>query len=84
MSGAHDEQPPNGSDQENSLVKDLPGLAAFAAMGSTIAICLAVGVLLGLYVDHLWHSAPWGLLIGIVLGTVAAVASVVKLVRRYL
>jgi F0F1-type ATP synthase assembly protein I len=74
----------NGPDQEKSSVRDLPGLAAFAAMGSTIASCLAVGVLLGLYADHLWGTAPAGLLIGIVLGTVAAVASVVKLVRRYL
>jgi len=78
---------PNASgrpDQEKSPVRDLPGLAAFAAMGSTIASCLAAGVLLGLYADHLWGTAPIGLLIGIVLGTVAAVTSVVKLVRRYL
>jgi F0F1-type ATP synthase assembly protein I len=72
------------SDQEKSNVRDLPGLAAFAAMGTTIASCVAVGVVLGLYADHLWHSAPAGLLIGIVLGAVAAVASVVKLVRRFL
>ena len=65
-------------------MRDLPGLAAFAAMGTTIASCIAVGVLLGLYADHLWHCAPAGLLIGIVLGAVAAIASVVKLVRRFL
>jgi ATP synthase protein I len=53
-------------------------------MGTTLASCLAAGVLLGLYVDHLWNLAPIGLLIGIVLGTVAAVVSVVQLVRRYL
>jgi ATP synthase protein I len=72
------------SDQEKSPLRDLPGVAAFAAMGTTLASCLAAGVLLGLYVDHLWHLAPVGLLIGIVLGTVAAVVSVVQLVRRYL
>lgn len=53
-------------------------------MGMTIAACLALGVLAGLYVDHLWHLAPLGLVLGIVLGAVAAVASVVKLIRRYL
>ena len=81
-----DASPPGGdhSDQGGRNVRDLPGLAAFAAVGSTIAGCLAVGVLLGLYADHLWHVAPAGLLSGIVLGTVAAVASVVQLVRRYL
>jgi F0F1-type ATP synthase assembly protein I len=79
--GENSDQP---SHQEGSGVKDLPGLAAFAAMGTTLAGCEAIGVLLGLYLDHLWSFAPWGLLIGIVLGTVAAVASVVQLVRRFL
>ncbi len=72
------------SDQEKPGMKDLPGLAAFAAMGMTLAGCEALGVVLGLYLDRLGNFAPWGLLIGIVLGTVAAVASVVQLVRRFL
>jgi F0F1-type ATP synthase assembly protein I len=62
----------------------LPGLAAFAVMGTTIATCVAVGVVLGLWADRTWHTSPAGLLIGIVLGTVAAVVSVVQQVRRYL
>jgi F0F1-type ATP synthase assembly protein I len=53
-------------------------------MGTTIASCIAVGVVLGLWADRELHSAPAGLLIGIVLGTVAAVVSVVKQVRRFL
>ncbi|MHB8379170.1 MAG: AtpZ/AtpI family protein [Acidimicrobiales bacterium] len=84
MSAAGDEGPRGDSDQGKSTIKNLPGVAAFATMGTTIAGCLAVGVVLGLWADHVWHSAPWGLLIGIVLGTVAAVTSVVKLVRRFL
>ena len=84
MTGPISHEPHQAPDQGKATVKDLPGVAAFAAMGTTIAGCLALFFLLGLYADHLWHFAPWGLLIGIVLGTVAAVASVVKLVRRYL
>lgn len=63
---------------------DLPGLAAFAVMGMTSAVCVAVGVVLGIWMDHVTHVAPAGLLIGIVLGTVAAVASVITQVRRFL
>ena len=37
-----------------------------------------------IWADHAWGTAPAGLLIGIVLGTVAAVVSVVKQVRRFL
>jgi F0F1-type ATP synthase assembly protein I len=73
-----------GPDQGKPVLKDLPGVAAFTAMGLTIAIFITLGVLLGLYLDHLWHLAPWGLLIGIVLGTVVAATSVIQLVRRYL
>ncbi len=84
MSDAPGPGPSSTPDQEKSTLKNLPGPVAFAAMGTTLASCLAVGVVLGLYIDHLWNLAPVGLLIGIALGTVAAVASVVKLVRRYL
>ena len=59
-------------------------MAAFAVMGSTIATCVAIGVGLGIWADRTWHFAPAGLLTGIVLGTVAAVVSVVQQVRRYL
>ena len=76
--------PDKAPHQEKADVKDLPGLAAFATMGTTLAGCEAIGVLFGLYLDHLVNFAPWGLLIGIVLGTVAAVASVLQLVRRFL
>ncbi|MDE3065203.1 MAG: AtpZ/AtpI family protein [Acidobacteriota bacterium] len=72
-------QPP-----EQPGLSDLPGVAAFAVMGSTIATCIGVGVVLGLGADRAWHTSPWGLIFGIVLGTVAAVVSVVKLVRRFL
>jgi F0F1-type ATP synthase assembly protein I len=53
-------------------------------MGMTLAGCEALGVFFGVYLDRIGNFAPWGLLIGIVLGTVAAVASVVQLVRRFL
>ncbi len=60
------------------------GLGAFAALGSTIAVIEAVGVVGGIWVDHVLSSSPWGLLIGIVLATVTAVVSVMKQVRRFL
>jgi F0F1-type ATP synthase assembly protein I len=79
--GASPDTPP---EQEKSFVKDLPGAAAFATMGMSAAIVIAVGVVLGLWADSAWGTEPWGLLIGIALGTVAAVVSVVKQVRRFL
>ncbi len=71
-------------EQAKRPFSDLPGTAAFATMGMTAAILIAVGVVLGLWADHAGGTSPWGLLIGIALGTVAAVVSVVKQVRRFL
>jgi F0F1-type ATP synthase assembly protein I len=75
---------PTSSEQGKPYVADLPGLAAFAAIGTTAAILEAIGVFLGLWADRAWGTAPWGLLIGIALATVAAVVSVVKQIRRFL
>ena len=69
---------------EQSDITDLPGVAEFAVMGLSSATCVAVGLLLGIWADHAWGTAPGGLLIGIALGTVAAVVSVVKQIRRFL
>ena len=85
MTGGHgDDQGRAPSDQGGRRDSAPSVAAAFAAMGSTIAICLAVGVVLGIYLDRWWHVSPAGLLVGIVLGAAAAVASVISLVRRYL
>ncbi|HUX03302.1 MAG TPA: AtpZ/AtpI family protein [Acidimicrobiales bacterium] len=82
----HPEDPlhQEGQEGQGGPIVDLPGIAAFAAMGMTIAICEAGGVVVGLWIDRLWGAAPVGLIIGIVLGTVVAVLSVVKQVRRFL
>jgi F0F1-type ATP synthase assembly protein I len=78
---------PNGeipSQEGKSNTKDFPGAVEFLTMGMSTAIVLAVFVVLGIWVDHSWGTAPWGLFFGIALGTVAAVVSVVKQIRRFL
>ena len=81
---ADEHEPPTPSEQANDSVKDLPGAVALLTMGTTVALIIAAFVVLGLWADRAWGTAPWGLLIGITLGTVAAVVSVVKQVRRFL
>jgi F0F1-type ATP synthase assembly protein I len=53
-------------------------------MGITIAVTVGIGVLLGIWADNAWGSAPLWLVIGLVLGTVAAVVSVKQQIRRFL
>jgi F0F1-type ATP synthase assembly protein I len=81
---AGEHEPPTPPEQANDRVKDLPGAVALLTMGTTVALIIAVFVVLGIWADRTWGTAPWGLLIGITLGTVAAVVSVVKQVRRFL
>ena len=81
---AGEHEPPTPPEQANDQVKDLPGVVVLLTMGTTVAIIIAVFVVLGIWADRTWGTAPWGLLIGIALGTVAAVVSVVKQVRRFL
>lgn len=71
------------TDEHEPDSKEL-GWMAFAVMGSTIALCVALGVALGIWADHIFGSSPLCLLLGIVLGSVVAVVSVVQQVRRYL
>ena len=72
------------SQEDKSTTKDYPGAVEFLTMGMTTAIVLAIFVVLGIWADHSWGTAPWGLFFGIALGTVAAVVSVVKQIRRFL
>jgi len=69
---------------DDGATKALPGLVEFSMVGSTIVACVGLGVGLGLWADASWHTGPAFLLIGLLLGSLAAVVSVVKQVRRWL
>jgi len=70
--------------EPDSPPRDLPGVAAFAALGTTIACTVGVFVGLGIWADSAFGTSPVCLLIGVVLGCAAATASTIALVRRYL
>ena len=74
-------EPPEGPDEP---VKPLPGAMAFVGLGTTVAGCVAVGVGGGIALDAWLGTSPLFLVIGLVLGLAAAVATVVAQVRRFL
>ena len=57
---------------------------AFAAMGMTVASCVALGVILGIWADSQFHTAPIFLFVGLLLGCAVAATSVVSQIRRFL
>jgi len=81
-----DDAAPDGpaSPPERGQAKPLPSAYAFLGMGASAAGCVAVGVVLGLLADDWLSTSPWFFLLGLLLGLVAAVASVVAQIRRFL
>ena len=80
-------QPPteeSGPPTSSSQSKPLPGAVAFLGMGLSAAVCVAIGVVLGLWADSTWHTAPALLLVGLLAGLVAAAFLVVGQIRKYL
>jgi F0F1-type ATP synthase assembly protein I len=53
-------------------------------MGLSAAVCVAAGVVLGLWADSAFHTAPALLVVGLLLGVAAAAFFVVGQIRRYL
>lgn len=51
--------------------------------GGEFGAGVIVGALLGYGADHFLHTAPWGLLIGLMLGFAAGVVNVVRVARAY-
>jgi F0F1-type ATP synthase assembly protein I len=57
---------------------------AFLGLGLSAAACVAVGLVLGILVDHALGTAPAFLLVGLALGLATAAFSVIKQIRTYL
>ena len=53
-------------------------------MGLSAAVCVGAGVVLGIWADDSWHTAPALLVVGLLLGLAAATLLVVGQIRKYL
>ena len=61
----------------------LRAMSLASAIGLDLACLLGVGLLAGHIVDGHLHSSPVGLLVGVVAGLTAGIASVWVLLRRF-
>ena len=64
--------------------KPLPNGFAFLNMGFSAAVMVALGVVLGLWLDSKFHTSPILLLVGLGLGLFLAAMSVIKQIKTYL
>ena len=51
-------------------------------LGLSFVIAIVLGTAAGWWVDGRLNSAPWGILVGFVLGFAAAILNVVRITRR--
>lgn len=77
-------EPPARQPGADPAPASLPSAAVFLGLGTAVAACVGAGVLLGVWLDGRVHSSPLFLLLGLLLGVSAAVATVVTQVRRFL
>jgi F0F1-type ATP synthase assembly protein I len=50
--------------------------------GLEVGLSVVVGALLGFWVDHRWETKPWGTLVGLGFGMLAAGMTVWRLAKR--
>ena len=62
--------------------KSPPSFLALAGLGISIALCVAGGVVLGLYLDGTTHRSPLFTLIGLALGIAIGVGLAYVEIRR--
>lgn len=55
-----------------------------SAVGLEFGLAIGVGAVLGYLCDRYFHSAPYGLIIGILIGSVAAGKRMYTFVKKYL
>ncbi len=60
----------------------LAALGIASSIGFQFAAAVLLGLGLGLLVDSVVHTTPWGLLIGLLLGILAGAYGVVRLAMR--
>ena len=66
-------------DETKKLIKTLGHLST---IGLTMAFCIAIGVLIGYYIDNKFGTDPWFLLIFFGLGIAAAFRSLYRLYKK--
>lgn len=57
--------------------------AAFSGLGIEIVVSVGGGLLLGDFLDNHFHTKPWFLVLGLLMGTSVFVIHLVYLLRQY-
>jgi len=60
----------------------MAAFSSFSQIGITIIVCVAIGILLGKYLDNLLGTSPWLLLVFMLFGIAAAIKSILDIAKK--
>ncbi len=64
--------------------KPSPSVFTLLGMGVSIALCIVVALLLGIWLDDVTHLSPLFTLVGLLVGIVFAVATAYAQIKKFL
>ncbi|NGQ95554.1 AtpZ/AtpI family protein [Brevibacillus sp. SYP-B805] len=68
----------------SKLDKPWQAIGLVSLIGVDLAVCVVAGVWLGKYIDRMYATGPWFLMLGLLVGLGVGVYSVYRLIRTYL
>jgi len=74
------EQPGNDREKEESSSARNIGMGVMVP--TTLAACVLVGIFLGYKIDGWLDSSPWGVVIGLIIGSLAGVREMMKILKK--
>jgi F0F1-type ATP synthase assembly protein I len=60
------------------MPQDEQNWGKYLAFGIEVAVGVVLGVVVGQWIDHRWHTDPWGVLAGALLGLAGGMYPLVK------
>ena len=64
--------------------KPSPSVFTLVGMGVSIALCIAVGLVVGVWLDSVTHRSPLFSLVGLLVGIVFAVVTAYVQIKKFL
>ena len=63
-------------------LQGMKGVGLLSTAGISLVVCSAIGCGIGYWVDKKWHTDPWGIAVGFLLGTAAGFIELFQLVMK--
>ncbi|HVN95568.1 MAG TPA: AtpZ/AtpI family protein [Syntrophorhabdaceae bacterium] len=66
----------------NNKRDNLVALLQYSSHGLEMGLCVVIGILMGYYLDKLFHSSPYLTIIFMLFGVAAAVKAAIRLLKK--